>query len=228
MGLTSRQNFFWIALVAALGLAASPGHAADGLPEKTTTNLIELDAATTATVYKFNVCRRVRNTNSLPILIPLAAAAEWTGAPGFLSNLSDMSGVSVTKCASNGYDVAFCYYQMNSGGYGQFCGSTSLGTMNPRLLYTASAFDTSTAELKEIMALKDSHRCNVDAPSRLFVDPQGAYDEIKNDITWSAGQDWCLAVVYEYHADHMYEGGDSGSGTNITYGIMRVWNPAAN
>lgn len=218
-----------LALATLLSLGLIPtGATANGMPEQTTASSLSIAPAETKTVYKHGLCRRVKNANSQAILVPLENSAEWKGGSSFTGNIADMTGVTVTPCAPTGFDVAFCYYQMNRGGYGAYCGPTSIGTMNPRLLRGSGAFDVSTETLKDIIAINQSHRCNVTASTIMFSDPQRAYDQVKNNIDWSSGRDWCILATYSYVSDHMMEGGDSGSGYNAVHGLMRVWNPSMN
>lgn len=219
------------AVIAALACVAAPMSAfANGLPEKTTADMIKVAPSSSATVYKHGLCRKVKNDNTDPVLVPLNTAAEWAGASGFITNIASMPKVSLTRCAPSGYDLAFCYYMQNSGGHGQYCGPTSVGSRNPRLIYTAGAFASDPATLKEVMNIAEHNRCAGEdrASSILFSDPQRAYDSVKNKIDWSSGRDWCFVFSYSYISDHMMEGGDSGSGANSTYAYMRVWNPNAN
>lgn len=217
-------------VIAALASVAAPMSAfANGLPAKTTVDTVKVAPTSSTTVYKHGRCRKVTNNNADPILVPLSAAAEWSGASGFIPNIASMPNVSLSRCAPSGYDLAFCYYHQTSGGYGWYCGPTSIGPMNPRLIYTAGVFDSDTATLKEIMNIADSNRCAGESNAHgIWHDPQGAYDSVKNKIDWSSGRDWCFVWSHSFITDHQMEGGDSGSGSVRTYAYMRVWNPNVN
>lgn len=211
-------------------------------PEETTADMVEVDAGERITIYRHNVCRRVKNAGNTPFMVPVNSSSEWVGGSGFIPNSGAMPNVLVTPCFPSGMDLAFCYYTSTGGGYGDyFCGIGNEST-TPTLRFTSGDFSSSLATMNAIknantgsagLDRTGASRCVSDASGSEIrhrfsgMDPQWAYNEIKDDIYWPAGVRWCLAYGYRKITDHQASGGDSGTGYDAAVSVMRIWNPNA-
>lgn len=237
-----------VTAIAVFGLAAPATAQMAPPPEETTADMVEVDAGERITIYRHNVCRRVKNAGNTPFMVPVNSSSEWTGGSGFIPNSGAMPNVLVTPCFPSGMDLAFCYYTNTGGGYGDyFCGNGN-ESPTPTLRFTSGDFSSSLATM---IAIKDANgpaygsahsilnsngasRCVSDASGgeldrQIFAgrDPLWAYDEIKDDIYWPAGVRWCLAYGWRKITDHQMGGGDSGTGYDAAVSVMRIWNPNA-
>lgn len=87
-------------------------------------DMYQVAAGATVTINEHNVCRKVTNGGSNPIMVPTGSRDQWaTGQGAFLTNVAMMSGVSVSNCIAD-ITVNAMYYAAMSSNLGTIRGTS--------------------------------------------------------------------------------------------------------